>query len=171
MPLFCLFQSSASWAQEQVRERDPARVDPVRMIECAYDVPTYLDYASVVSKDPQTLGLRKLESDNPFLYEYELATPIQVFGLETRRIAMASGALLAALDDVKPQTIAERLKIEEPIRDDAFKYMAMRVVHHTLEQVSGVKETINTVISLEVSTVITHPGKVLAGCSYRVNTF
>ncbi|MDH0048796.1 hypothetical protein, partial [Comamonas terrigena] len=77
--------------------------------------------------------------------------------------------LMAVLDNVKPQEVAHKLGIEEALRDDSFKYMAMRVAHHTQEKVGS--STINTVISHEVSTVVTHPGKVLVGCSYRVNTF
>jgi hypothetical protein len=84
-------------------------------------------------------------------------------------VALASSAMLAVLDQVKPQDAAQRLGIEEALRDDDFKYMAMRVAHDTQEQVGS--STHNTVISHEVSTVITHPGQVLVGCSYHVNTY
>jgi len=151
----------------------PHKVDVAQMVACKYDVPTFNDYAMALGASGEgaaALGLTRIEdTPNPFMHEYQLAAPIDVLGWRTQRVALASGALLAVLDQVKPQDVAQRLGIEEALRDDDFKYMAMRVAHHTQEKVSS--STLNTVISHEVSTVITHPGQVLVGCSYRVNTY
>ena len=143
------------------------------MLACRYDVPTYNEYAMALGAEGEgaaALGLTRIaDESNPFMHEYDLAAPVEVLGYRTQRVALASGALMAVLDNVKPQEVAHKLGIEEALRDDSFKYMAMRVAHHTQEKVGS--STINTVISHEVSTVVTHPGKVLVGCSYRVNTF
>ena len=164
---------AAEAAESQQREPDPHKVDVAQMVACKYDVPTFNDYAMALGASGEgaaALGLTRIEdTPNPFMHEYQLAAPIDVLGWRTQRVALASGALLAVLDQVKPQDVAQRLGIEEALRDDDFKYMAMRVAHHTQEKVGS--NTLNTVISHEVSTVITHPGQVLVGCSYRVNTY
>lgn len=163
----------ANASPPQVNEPDPHKVDIAKLIACVYDVATYNDYAMVFGASGQggaELGLVRVEdAANPFMYEYDLPAAIDVLGYRTQRVALASGAILAVLDNVKPQEVAKKLGIEEPLRDDSFKFMAMRVAQHTQEKLSG--STINTVISHEVSTVITHPNKVLVGCSYRVNTY
>ena len=163
----------AGAAERQQRQPDPQKVDVATMLACGYDVPTYNEYAMALGaagEGAAALGLTRIaDESNPFMHEYDLAAPVDVLGYRTQRVALASGALMAVLDNVKPQEVAKKLGIEEALRDDSFKYMAMRVAHHTQEKVGG--STINTVISHEVSTVVTHPGKVLVGCSYRVNTF
>ena len=164
---------SAGAAERPLREPDPRQVDVAQLVACKYDVPTYNDYAMALGASGEgaaALGLtRVVDAPNPFMHEYQLAAPIDVLGWRTQRVAVASGAMLAVLDQVKPQDVAQKLGIEEALRDDDFKYMAMRVAHHTQEKVGD--STLNTVISHEVSTVVTHPGQVLVGCSYRVNTY
>lgn len=142
------------------------------LLACGYDVPTYHDYAvalGAAGAGTGALGLTRIpDGPNPFMHEYDLPAPVDVVGYRTQRVALASGALMAALDNVKQQEVARKLGIEEALRDDSFQCMAMRVAHHTQEKVGS--GTINTVISHEVSAVVTHPGKGLVGCSYRVNT-
>jgi hypothetical protein len=150
---------------------DPASVDLVKLIECqTYDVPSYNGIGFWLVGDDgaaarKHLGLTEVESANFMLKEYRLATPITVFGRTTSRIAFNSSGPLAILDEADPHPLARQLEIV-PAIDAAGKYLGDRVIAQTTEKVGD--STFSTQITLNVSTVTTHPGKVLAGCSYRI---
>jgi hypothetical protein len=150
---------------------DPATVDLAKLIECqTYDVPRYNGFAFwLVGEDGSTaharLGLAEVESANFLLKEYRLDKPITVFGRTTSRVAFNSSGPLAILDEADPHPLAKQLEIV-PAIDTPDKFLGERVVAESTEKVG--ESSFGTRITLNVSTVTTHPGKVLAGCSYRL---
>lgn len=165
-----VFAASAgsAGAQEQEDAFDPAKLDLARLIECRAQVPDYNELASWIQTEPQVLhklGWKQLESGNPFLNQYEMDRPVAVFGTETKDIAFAGSAILAVLPGDKPAALAGRLGVDALI-DNPEKFMGEKVIAEATDDTNEMM-TIKTRISLNVSTVESHPGKVLAGCSYN----
>ncbi|MDP3550545.1 MAG: hypothetical protein Q8R81_09125 [Novosphingobium sp.] len=191
---FALVIASPVWAQED-EDFDPALVSLTDAINCHIDAPTYNGFALNVSGEDGVaaqLGWTKVESDNPFLLEYELPEPIAVTGhWATRRVVFSSTAVLAILDEPDPNVVAmpegivnemdpqplidelvatgrtTREEVESEIRFR--KFLGQRV----LADVTEPAETpdgfgTHTVIARSVSNVTSHPGKTLYGCSYRI---
>jgi len=91
-----------------------------------------------------------------------------VFGRTTSHVAFNSAGVLAVLDEADPHPLGAQLGVTAAV-DRPGKYLAEKVVSQIEEQVSeDVKLTATT--TLNVSTVDSHPGKVLAGCGYRIDT-
>jgi hypothetical protein len=103
------------------------------------------------------------------LAEFSLKAPITVFGRQASRVAFNSAGVFAILDEADPHPLAKQLDIK-PVVDRPGKFMGDKVLSEADEELgdSGVK--IRTQVSLNVSTVDSHPGKVLAGCGYRMDT-
>lgn len=163
--------SAPAFAQDS-KEIDPATIDLVKLIECqTYDVPSYNVMAFWLAgedgaKARRHLGFTEVKSANPFLKDYQLAQPITVFGRQTRRVTFTSSGPMAVLDEADPHPLAKALKVE-PAYDTPAKFMGERVISQATEKVG--ESTFSTRISLNVSTVTSHPGKTLAGCSYRLD--
>lgn len=150
---------------------DPAKIDLAKLIACeTYDVPHYnavaFWLAGIDGADARRhFGLTEVKSANFLLQEYRLAKPIEVFGRTTRQIAFNSSGPMAILDEADPHPLARQLEIE-PAIDLPAKFLGERVIVEESEKIDDT--TIGTRISLNVSTVSSHPGKTLAGCSYRI---
>jgi hypothetical protein len=147
---------------------DPATLDLAALIECKADIKTYNGFAIWLMGEPDAvakLSWQKVPTDNPFLEEYRMASPVGVFGYETSSIAFTATGPMAILDDVAPQALASKLGLTVD-RANAGKFMAEKVIVDTKE-VEG-DTTFSTHITLNVSNVDTHPGKTLAGCSYNL---
>lgn len=151
---------------------DPATVDLVKLIECqTYDVPSYnalaFWLAGTEGADARRhLGFTEVKSANYLLKEYRLAKPVTVFGRQTSRVAFTNSGPMAVLDDADPRPLAKALNVEAVI-DAPTKFMGERVISQTSEKIGA--NTIGMRVSLNVSTVSSHPGKTLAGCSYRLD--
>lgn len=147
---------------------DPSALDLPALLECRVDVPTYNGFAFWLAGETNaadTLGWRKVDSGNPFLSQYELEEPLAAFGVETRTLVFSSSGPMAVLDGTAAPELASKLGVE-PIISTPQKFLGERVVSEKSETSEGM--TFATRISLNVSTVETHPGKVLAGCSYKI---
>lgn len=176
-------------------EFDPATVSAVDAINCYLDAPSYNGFALSVEGEGGIAAVRRwrrIKSGNPFMNEYELPEPIEVTGgYSTRRIAFTSTGILAILDLADPAVLAReegianaadpepliaalvaegkatRAQIEGEV--DRSKFLGERVMVDETEpatEESGFGT--HTVISRNISTVSTHPGKTLYGCSYRI---
>lgn len=151
---------------------DPATVDLVKLIECqTYDVPSYnalaFWLAGTEGADARRhLGFTEVKSANYLLKEYRLAKPVTVFGRQTSRVAFTNSGPMAVLDEADPRPLAKALNVEAVI-DAPTKFMGERVISQTSEKIG--ESTIGMRVSLNVSTVSSHPGKTLAGCSYRLD--
>ncbi len=153
----------------QADDFDPASVNIVDLIECKADVPAYNGFAiwlSSLEAPDHPQDMMKVESGNPFLSQYELAEPIEVFGYQTQTVVFTNSGPMAVLDTPDAGAVAKALKIN-PAYATETKFLGERVISETADSADGMSWT--TKISLNVSTVDSHPGKTLAGCSYRID--
>ncbi|PLP56908.1 hypothetical protein CYK37_23760 [Mesorhizobium loti] len=147
---------------------DPAALDLPALVECRADVPTYNSLALWLTGESDAagkLGWRKVDSGNPFLSQYELEKPLAAFGMATKTLVFTSSGPMAVLDGTAATDLAKKIGVE-PMISNPQKFLGEKVVSENTETSEGV--TLATRISLNVSTVETHPGKVLAGCSYTM---
>jgi hypothetical protein len=173
----------------------PATVNIVDAIECRLAASTYNEFAMALNGEEQIASKRlwdRAHTNNAFMNEYDLPTPITVAGhFSTRRIAFTANAVLAVLDLSDPTTIAAEQKIDNAVNAspliDAMtasgkatreeieaatksrKFLGEKViVDRTEPPEAGGTFGIHTVISRNISNVSTHPGKTFYGCSYRI---
>lgn len=147
-----------------------ARPDLAALLECRA---READFAALqpVLEDPLkavALGWRPLPQANLFMTEYELTTPVTVFGHPTSQIAFSGPSVMAILDLPDPRPLAKQLQLEAGV-DTPDKVMYGREVlsHDTTDPKTG--EPMIESIVLSVSNVQSHPGKTLAGCSYSLD--
>jgi hypothetical protein len=144
----------------------PASLDLATLIECRADVPTYNGLALWLSGEPgaaDRLGWKEVPSGNPFLRQYQLPAPVHVFGRDAGTIVFTATGPMAVLDGIAAPELARQLSVPATISTPD-KFLGEKVVAESTEDIGGV--TLSTRITLNVSTVDTHPGKTLAGCSY-----
>jgi hypothetical protein len=167
--IFCGTLASAA----PVPEIDPTRMDLGKLVECTtYDVPAYNSFALWLTGPDSVdamkrLGLSEIPSGDPLLRDFKLAAPITVFGRQSSRVVFASTGPLAVLDEADPHPIAGQLGVTAAI-DTPTKYLGAKDIVSQKEQRENSDTVLETRISLNVSTVDTLPGKVLAGCSYSI---
>ncbi len=173
MPLLrpvCLTAFSLLSASDLAAEPAPARLDLPALIECRQRVADYEGVAPVVADPLKAVanGLQPLEGRNQFMSEYRLAQPITVFGQRTEYITVAGASIMAILDVADPRPLAKGLALEDGV-DNPDKFMAGReVVSRDVKDPRTGEPMIESII-LSVSTVQSHPGKTLAGCTYSLD--
>ncbi|MFD2057393.1 hypothetical protein ACFSQT_31205 [Mesorhizobium calcicola] len=148
---------------------DPASLDLAALIECRADVPAYNGFALWLSGAPGAvgkLGWKEVATGNPFLVQYELPVPLRVFGREAGSVVFTATAPMAVFDGIAAPDLAKELKVTPTISTPG-KFLGEKVVAESTEDAGGV--SLATRITLNVSTVESHPGKTLAGCSYALD--
>lgn len=166
MPFFAA--AFAASAPAAAQDFDPAALDLALLIECRADVPAYNGFAFWLAGEPgaaRTLGWREVATGNPFLRQYELPAPLGVFGRETASVVFTATGPMAVLDGVAAPDLARELGVAATIATPE-KFLGEKVVFEKAEESGGTR--FETRIALNVSTVDTHPGKTLAGCSYAI---
>lgn len=153
----------------QQNDYDPAQLNLPALLQCEATVGDYNELAFWLTGEngsPEKLGWTKVESGNPFLLQYEMDKPVRVFGGETRTVVFVGSGILAVLDSevTAAPALARKLGID-PILDTPAKFMGEKEIAKEVEENEML--ILTTRISLNVSTVDSHPGKVLAGCSYN----
>nr|WP_292512848.1 hypothetical protein [Mesorhizobium sp.] len=165
IPLVLLMGAAVAGAEEF----DPAWFDLAALIECRADVPAYNGLAFWLSGEPGApakLGWKDVPAGNPFLRQYELPATVGVFGYETSSIVFTATGPMAVLDGVSAPDLARELGIAPEVATPE-KFLGEKIVVESSEEADGM--TFSTRIALNVSTVDSHPGKVLAGCSYALD--
>lgn len=180
----------------QIKDPDPAKVNLVDAIECRLDAPTYNGFAFGLDGEEQIARKRKwvmVPSKNPMITEYKLPAPITVAGhYTTRRIALTSSGILAVLDLADPAPLAREQGIKnaadagalldalraegEKVPSDmpettrrSGKFLGEKIVSDKTEKATPeTRFGSHTIIARNISTVTSHPGKTLYGCSYRI---
>jgi hypothetical protein len=155
-------------ASAQDAEFDPSTLDLPALVECRADVQAYNAFAFWLAAETDTsgkLGWQETESGNPFLKQYRLPAPVSVFGQETDTIVFTASGPMAVLDGISAPDMARKLEITPEI-STAEKFLGEKVVVDKTEEDAGMR--FQTRISVNVSTVDSHPGKTLAGCSYSI---
>lgn len=148
----------------------PAKMpDFAAMIECRTDFGSYQSFALGDFQDEaykQRLGIELVKQDNFMLREYALPRPINVHGYSTRRIVFNSAGIMAVLDESNAIALAERLKLEVVV-NSGNKVLATRTLRESRpEKAAGMKMWRK--VSMDLSTVASHPGKTLVGCTYSM---
>lgn len=168
-------QEPAAVSQEEAAaedEFDPSTLKLEDIIACRIDVPSYNGFVFWFHDNKEAhkhFGLTPIHGgENPFLSEYRLVKPITVFGQTTTHIAFSSSAILAVLSGVTPQQMADQLEVRDG-GDFMGKYLAEKVVSEERIDEPDLNLKGTKRITLNVSTVSTHPDRVLVGCSYRIN--
>jgi hypothetical protein len=164
---------AAALAQDDETAAPQTLKELVALIECRTGGPAaYNDLVIELTGDfrgetMRRLKLKKVKSDNPFLAEYAVGKSITVFGRRTNRIAFNSAGIFALLDEPDPHPLARELGATAAVdtRDRFLGEKEIRDDEQTLQD-SGV--TLHSRVTLNVSTVTSHPGKTLAGCGYRI---
>ncbi|WP_312320729.1 hypothetical protein [Stenotrophomonas sp.] len=147
-----------------------ATLDLPALIECRQRVADYDALAPVVADPLKAVanGLQPLEQRNQFMAEYRLASPITVFGQRAEYITVSGASIMAILDVADPRPLAKGLALEDGV-DNPDKFMAGReVVARDVTDPRTGEAMIESII-LSVSTVQSHPGKTLAGCTYSLD--
>jgi hypothetical protein len=141
----------------------------VRLIEGRGRIADYTAFTEAIQEEGMLarFGMTKVEQTNPLLEEYRLKTPIRVFHRETSRICFGSAGVMAILEGVKAETLAKELNLSLFLQTPSKAMYSRAVRDQSLEpDETGLK--MREIIRLNVSTVSSHPGCVLAGCEYRV---
>lgn len=149
---------------------DPSAIRLEDAIACQLDVRTYNGFAFwLVGSDDGAgkLGWEKIDSGNPMLAEYRLPQPISAFGTTTDRIAFASSVVLAVLPGVSAPDVAKALDVENMLPGGS-KFLGEHIVNETMVDDADLGMRFTYTVAQSVSTVDSHPGATLAGCSYRV---
>lgn len=161
LPLLCALAVQPAFASS---------LDLPALIECRQGVADQAALAPLLSDPLKAVaqGLQPLPQGNQFMSEYRLAHPISVFGVNTERVAVAGASVMAILDQADPRPLAKRLELETGYDQDG-KFMAGReVVSRDVTDPRTGEAQIESII-LSVSTVASHPGKTLAGCTYSLD--
>lgn len=149
---------------------EAATLDLTALIECRQSVSDYDAVAPVVADPLKAVanGLQPLPQTNQFMSEFRLAAPITVFGERAEYITVAGASIMAILDLADPRPLAKRLALEDGL-DTPVKFMAGReLVSRDVTDPRTGEALIESVI-LSLSTVKSHPGKTLAGCTYSLD--
>lgn len=138
--------------------------DLAGLIECKKQIGDYNELAMFLTAEREAakaLGWKELKSANSFLREYQLKASITVFGFSTSKIAFGGSSINAVLEGTTPQALAQRLNLEKFI-ETPNKAMFFKNILEKKDAAYTDKITLN------VSSIETHPKQVLAGCDYRV---
>jgi hypothetical protein len=147
---------------------DTTTLDLPALIECRAEVADYNGFAFWLATDPGAavaLGWRETQQPNLFLREFELPLAVEAFGHASDTVVFTSTGPMLVLDGVDAATLAATLGLAV-FHASGTKFLAEKVVHEAEEKEGEL--TARSRIALNVSTVDTHPGKVLAGCSYTL---
>jgi len=147
-----------------------ATLDVAALVECRQDVAAHAALTAAVADPLKAVanGLQPLPRQNQFMDEFRLATPITVFGHRTERVALAGASIMAVLDEPDPRPLASTLELETGYDADG-KFMAGRELVSRDMRDPGTGEAQIESIILSISTVQSHPGKTLAGCTYSLD--
>jgi hypothetical protein len=161
---------------EEIFEIDPLTIDVSDLLHCAVDVPTYNTFA--LSLDDKKYGHRargwsKVDSKNPFLAEYRLPQAMDVVGgvtetYRTSTIVFSSSAIMAVIDLKDPTELAQSMQMDDFVSLPG-KFIGQKTVSENTVDDTDLNMRFKSKIARSISTVSSHPGKTLFGCSYRID--
>ncbi|WP_411834272.1 hypothetical protein [Pseudoxanthomonas mexicana] len=150
---------------------DASQVTLAALISCRDTPERFMALAIAVHEDPLaavSLGWRPLPSANPFMTEYALNAPIEVFGHASSHIALAGSSVLAILDLPDPRPLARQLQLETAIDTPAKAMFGKELLSEEYTDADSGAVFIRSAV-LNVSNVDSHPGKTLVGCTYSID--
>ncbi|WLA07177.1 hypothetical protein MO328_12040 [Xanthomonas translucens] len=145
-------------------------IDLPALLECRQGVADFAALGPLLADPLKAVaqGWRPLPQSNLFMSEYELVRPIQVFGHSTTRIGVAGASVMAILDLADPRPLARQLQLEAAVDTPQKAMFGREVVSRDVTDPKTGEPMIESII-LSLSTVQSHPGKTLAGCSYSLD--
>jgi hypothetical protein len=154
-------------------EFDPETVDVADVIGCKIDAGHYMGFVMTLSTDDepgsyQKRGWTKMESPNPMMTQYRLPAPVTVYGYTTSEVAFTSSAMLAVIDLADPTALAKAKNVDN-IMPGAPRFRGEREISDTTEINKEAGYTFKKRVALNISTLASHPGKTLIGCSYHMD--
>lgn len=175
-PLFLLLAGHLLAATAGTALADPTtatqRPDLDALLECRSDVAHFAALVGPVD-DPLkavALGWAPQPRGNPFMAEYRLNTRAQAYGYHSDWLAISGGTVMLVIDQqqASPQALASALELEVVVDEDG-KFMAGReLVSRDRPDPDSGQMLIESAV-LGVSTVDSHPGKLLLGCTYSLD--
>ena len=168
LPLFA--QAAPAPAATAEEKLEAAKIDLPALIECRRVLADF-HYLAPALADPLqavALGWRPLPQANLFMTEFALNTPITVFGHATTHIAFTGDSIIALLDLPDPRPLARQLELETAIDTPAKAMFGKELVSLEEPNTEAGVTFIRSVV-LNVSNVVSHPGKTLVGCSYSLD--
>ncbi|MEB3753267.1 hypothetical protein [Acinetobacter sp. MD2(2019)] len=136
-----------------------------QMIECSASHQQYAALGADYEKEFKTLGWKRINlPDQPLLYVYKNAKPINLFGHATHEIALSGNAILALYRDADVQQLAQQFKIPE--YTEYGKLPFFRGVKKVRTE-RGVDGDVSYHINLNLSEMQGKSNFVLLGCSYE----
>lgn len=172
--LAAVLATSPAIGQEEANDDnfDPSTLTLEDVLACKIDVRTYVGFAFWFHDNKAAhkhYGLTPIHGgENPFLSEYRLVRPVTVFGKQTTHVAFTNSGLLAVLSGVTAQEMADQLEVRDG-GDFMGKYLAEKVISEERIDDEALDLHGSRTVKLNVSTVTSHPDRVLVGCSYRIN--
>jgi hypothetical protein len=172
--LACALAAMPAFAQSaDAPEFDPETVDVADVIGCKIDAGHYMGFVMTLSTDDepgsyQARGWKKLKSPNPMMTQYRLPAPVTVYGYTTSDVAFTSSAMLAVIDLADPTALAKAQNVDN-IMPGAPRFMGEREISDTTEIDKEAGYTFKKRVALNISTLASHPGKTLIGCSYHMD--
>ncbi|KTF39269.1 hypothetical protein [Xanthomonas translucens] len=145
-------------------------IDLPALLECRQGVADFAALGPLLADPLKAVaqGWRPLPQSNLFMSEYELLQPIQVFGHSTTRIGVAGASVMAILDLADPRPLARQLQLEAAVDTPQKAMFGREVVSRDVTDPKTGEPMIESII-LSLSTVQSHQGKTLAGCSYSLD--
>jgi hypothetical protein len=145
-------------------------IDLPALLECRQRVADFAALGPLLADPLKAVaqGWQPLPQSNLFMSEYALARPIQVFGHSTSHIAFAGASVMAILDLPDPRPLATELRLEAAVDTPEKAMFGREVVSRDVTDPKTGEPMIESII-LSLSTVKSHPGKTLVGCSYSLD--
>lgn len=140
-----------------------------RMIECKASSAEYMGFVLDFQdeQEKKKLGVEAVQQPNSFISEYRLPSPVTVYNkYTTDKIAFTSSGVMAILDHRDAAALAKEQKLDIVMANDQ-KVLATKSVRKT-KPLTKDGLTSWEEVTRDLSTVTTHPGKTLLGCSYRI---
>lgn len=165
-----LLAAALSWAagSAQAMDFDPATLDLSALVECRATIDDYNGFGLWLFADsaaPGRLGWREVSTPNIMLREYRMDTAVEAFGQRSRFVAFTPTGPMLVLDGVRAAELASKLGLSV-FYQSGEKFLGERPVMESTKVEGDL--TTRARIAINVSTVDSHPGKVLAGCSYSI---
>lgn len=144
-------------------------LDLPALIECRKTVPDYNSFALWMSMTPGALialGWAETGSGgNVYLRQFHMGDAVEAFGHVSNTIVFTATGPMLVLDGVQARALASELGLAT-FYSQGDKFLAEKVVFEAEEKDGSL--TARSRIAINVSTVASHPGQVLAGCSYTL---
>ena len=170
LALACLPAAASTPVQDEAQAAQRPALDA--LLECKAGVEAFASLVGPVDDPLQAvaLGWAPQPRSNPFMAEYRLNTPARAFGHQSDWLAIAGGTVMLVLEQsaISPQALASELQLEVLV-DENGKFMAGReLLSRDRTDLEPDQVLIESAV-LGVSTVDSHPGKLLLGCTYSLD--